>query len=107
MGDRLGPVIVGIGINIRVDLADADLTDRATNVETEAGRVVDRHVILADLLRRVDYWAARAQEPALIEAWRGWLGTLGKRVTIYPKAEGDGDEYPAVAEAVRCARFRG
>lgn len=99
IGDQLGSVIIGIGINIRVDLTAADLTDRATNVETEAGRAVDRRVILADLLRRVDIWTGRVREPSLVETWRGWLGTLGRRVTIYPKV-GGGGEYPAIAESV-------
>jgi BirA family biotin operon repressor/biotin-[acetyl-CoA-carboxylase] ligase len=98
IGEQLGVVILGIGINVRVSFEGTPLTETATSLESELGRTVDRHTILADLLSRVDHWAGRVQEPDLIPAWRAWLGTLGKRVTVYPQF--GGESYPGVAEAV-------
>lgn len=101
LGDELGAVVVGIGINIRVDFSDADLIHPATSVEPEAGRAIDRHDLLAELLARLDYWAGQIASPLLLEAWRQRLGTLGKRVTVYTEP----DRYPSpsfdgLAEAV-------
>jgi len=44
---------------------------------------MDRHAILASLLDHVDHWAGRVLDPALMERWQGWLGTLGRRVRVY------------------------
>jgi len=97
LGDHLEAVIVGIGVNVRNDFRSTELEQRATCLETELGRGVDRRPLLADLLRRLDHWAERLDDPALVEAWRGWLGTLGRRVTVYPQL---GAAYEGVAEAV-------
>jgi BirA family biotin operon repressor/biotin-[acetyl-CoA-carboxylase] ligase len=101
IGDRLGAVILGIGINIRVDFEGTDLAGSATSLETELGRRVDRHVVLANLLGHVYTWMERIGEPALVNTWKHWLGTLGKRVTVYvnPRAE-HSDSFEGIAEAV-------
>jgi BirA family biotin operon repressor/biotin-[acetyl-CoA-carboxylase] ligase len=99
MGNRLDAVILGIGLNVRVDFTGTEMASYATSLENETGESVDRHKILTQLLDRVDYWTLRAQELTLLESYRGWLRTLGKRVMIYPKIDG-GDAYPATAEDV-------
>jgi BirA family biotin operon repressor/biotin-[acetyl-CoA-carboxylase] ligase len=83
IGDQLAAVIVGIGINVRTDFAGTPLAEIATSLETEAGREVDRRAILARLLGQFDRWAGRVLDPALMERWQGWLGTLGRRVCVY------------------------
>ncbi len=98
-GSRLNAVILGIGLNVRGDYRGTDLEGIATNVEAELGRPVDRHPLLANLLRHVDSWMRRVDQPALLEAWRGRLGTLGKRVMVYPQTEA-GEPYEGVAEGV-------
>ncbi|MBN1678738.1 MAG: biotin--[acetyl-CoA-carboxylase] ligase [Anaerolineae bacterium] len=101
IGDRLAVVIIGIGINIRVDFSGMDLDGIATSLEPELGRTVDRHTLLTDMLRRVDAWAARANDPAILDAWRDHLGTLGKRVTVYLEPHQDsGASFAGVAETV-------
>ena len=99
IGDQLGPVILGIGLNVRADFAGTELEGVATSLEPELERPVDRHVLLANLLGHVFRQAARAGEPALIDDWRRWLGTLGRRVTVFPQV-GDSEAYQGIAEDV-------
>ncbi len=80
-GEQLEAVIVGIGLNVRVDFSDTPLADRAISIETITGRPVDRAVLLDRLLRRIDHWSMHVGESLLLEAWRSRLETLGQRVT--------------------------
>jgi BirA family transcriptional regulator, biotin operon repressor / biotin---[acetyl-CoA-carboxylase] ligase len=95
-GNQLGPVILGIGLNVRVDFAGTALEGVATSLEAELGRAVDRHVLLATLLGHVTRQAARVDEPALLDEWRRSLGTLGRRVAVFPQV-GDVEAYHATA----------
>lgn len=98
-GDRLGPVVIGIGINVRVDFSDTDLAGYATSIETELGQRVSRHAILANLVGHLIDWSHRLHDPALVEAWRASLKTLGRRVTVYPQTDRSAP-YEATAEDV-------
>jgi len=98
-GDRLGPVVIGIGINVRVDFSGTDLANVATSVETELGQRVSRHTILANLVGHLRDWSHRLHDPALVELWRASLKTLGRRVTVYPQLDGSA-AYEAFAEDV-------
>ena len=51
-GDRLGPVVIGIGLNVRVDFSRTDLAGQATSLETELGHPVSR--------QWKGYWQRRA-----------------------------------------------
>ncbi len=73
-GDRSDTVIVGYGINVRPTAFPAELGDRATSLESELGRIVDRHHLLAETLaalsrRYEDLLAGRFD--AILDAWRG------------------------------------
>mgnify|MGYP003940803489 FL=1 len=98
-GDQLGAVILGIGLNVRVNFAGTELEGIAGSLEPELGRPVDRHALLANLLGHVYRQATRVHDPALIDDWRRWLRTLGRRVTVFPQAE-ESEAYPATAEDV-------
>ncbi len=98
-GADLVGVIVGIGLNVRVDFSGTPLAGEATSLETELARAVDRHALLADLLGQFELWSGRVTDPALVTAWRSRLGTLGRRVTVYPQ-QGDQTPYSGTAEAV-------
>jgi BirA family biotin operon repressor/biotin-[acetyl-CoA-carboxylase] ligase len=101
IGNTLAAVILGIGINVRVDFSSAGLLYPATSIETELERPVNRLDLLATLLDRVDHWAGQAQTPALIEAWRAQLGTLGQRVRVYTEPyKEESPYYSGLAEAV-------
>jgi BirA family biotin operon repressor/biotin-[acetyl-CoA-carboxylase] ligase len=79
-GERLGAVVLGIGLNVRIDFAGTPLANRAISIETVTGTTVDRAALLAVLSSRVDHWSARLSDPALSGTWRGWLSTLDQRV---------------------------
>jgi biotin-(acetyl-CoA carboxylase) ligase len=94
-------VILGIGINVRVNFQGLSLITGATSLETELGRPVNRLDLLPALLARVDHWAARIGTPALVDTWRASLGTLGKRVRVYTQPhETQSPSYSGIAEAV-------
>jgi len=80
-GDKLGGVVLGMGVNIRVNFGNSDLADTATNIETALDKRVDRADLTAHLLNKVDYWANRLGSDDLYDAWRSRLDTLGKTVT--------------------------
>jgi BirA family biotin operon repressor/biotin-[acetyl-CoA-carboxylase] ligase len=81
-GEMLQAVILGIGINVRVDFAGTPLAETATSIEPALGIRVDRAALLAALLKSLDRWTARADEEALFAAWRAALTTLGRQVTV-------------------------
>lgn len=49
-GGRIGGVVVGIGINALRESYPPELGDRATSIETELGRPIDRAIVLVQLL---------------------------------------------------------
>jgi BirA family biotin operon repressor/biotin-[acetyl-CoA-carboxylase] ligase len=84
-GDRSDTVVVGYGINVRPTAFPAELRDRATSLESELGRAVDRHQVLAETLaalsrRYEDLLAGRFD--AILDAWRRLApDASGARVT--------------------------
>lgn len=86
--DGEGPVVVGIGINVRAVPAELEdsLRERTTAVDAAAGRAVDRGAILAALLGSLDAWTARRGGAAwpddLERAWAGRLALLGEAVSF-------------------------
>ncbi len=65
IGDRLAAVILGIGLNVRVNFDGHSLIYPATSLEAELGQPVNRLDLLRSLLDRVDNWAALLGEPLL------------------------------------------
>jgi len=82
MGRSLEAVILGIGLNIRVDFTDTPLANQATSIERAIGTPVSRPDLLSKLLERIDYWGERLQEPVLYSRWRARLVTIGQRVVV-------------------------
>jgi BirA family biotin operon repressor/biotin-[acetyl-CoA-carboxylase] ligase len=83
-GGSVGIVVVGYGLNVRVTDLPAELRDRVTSLESELGRAVDRHQLLAETLaglsrRYEDLLAGRFD--AILDAWRGLAPrAIGARV---------------------------
>jgi BirA family biotin operon repressor/biotin-[acetyl-CoA-carboxylase] ligase len=77
-------VVAGFGINIRPAAYPEDIASRATSLEQELGRPVDRWLVLAECLaalwaRYGDLQSDRAA--AVLDAWRSLAGgTFGRRV---------------------------
>jgi len=81
-GNRLGGVTLGIGVNVRNDFTNTELAGLAISAEATLGRRLDRAELLAALLARVDYWAARLGTTDLFTAWKTRLETLGQAVKV-------------------------
>ena len=72
-GDSTATVVVGYGINVLATAFPPELRDRATSLESELGRAIDRHHLLAETLaalsrRYEDLLAGRFD--AILDAWR-------------------------------------
>ena len=71
-GGRLTHVIVGVGINVRRTAFPPEISARATSLEDELGREVERGPVLAALLGRLATWLARLRTgdtAAVVDRW--------------------------------------
>ena len=98
--DAMQYVILGIGINVMSAAYPPDIAARATSLEEELGRQVDRGLLLAECLaalarRYDDLRGGRAGD--IIDAWRRRASpTLGRRV----RWEAAGSTIEGVAENI-------
>ncbi|MBI2912784.1 MAG: biotin--[acetyl-CoA-carboxylase] ligase [Chloroflexi bacterium] len=74
--------LVGIGLNVNLDVARVpEIAGIATSLRRELGREVSRGDVLAALLNRFEALYLQAPEgPAVLDAWRSRLETLGRQV---------------------------
>lgn len=81
---EVGPVVLGIGINVRPAAYPPEIAARATSLEAELGRVVDRGLLLAECLSSLAARYADLQEgraDAVMDGWRSRAAsTLGRTV---------------------------
>lgn len=87
-GSRLQGVILGIGVNVRVDFSGTPLADTAISIEPALRRTVNRVELLALLLGQVDLWMEQLGQTALFDAWKARLTTLGQQITVSQEAGG-------------------
>ncbi len=80
-GSELAGVVLGVGINIRIDFTATPLAETAISLETVVG-AVDRTALLARLLERLDFWSVRLASNELFNAWHSRLNMIGRRVSI-------------------------
>lgn len=114
-GDSLAPpVVLGYGINVGPMAYPPELRERATSLETEMGRAVDRALLLvetlaalarryADLLEGrfdaiLDAWRARA--PAAVGARVNWMGASGPLSGVTAGVDDDGALLVKIGERV-------
>lgn len=81
-GDKLRGVVLGMGINVRIDFIGTDLAESAISIEPTLGRPVERLTLLADLLSNIDYWYGRLGDEILFHTWKSRLNTIGQDVTV-------------------------
>jgi BirA family biotin operon repressor/biotin-[acetyl-CoA-carboxylase] ligase len=93
-------VVLGIGINVQPAAYPADISTRATSIESELGRPVDRGLVLAECLAAL---ASRYGElvtgngRVVTDAWRGRAAPLlGRRV----EWESAGGRHTGLAENI-------
>lgn len=102
-------VFLGIGINITAAPLPPDVAALATSIEaagaSSAAAPPTVEVLLAALSCALDRWTATLESspPALLEAWRARLVTLGQRVRLQTPAgpvEGDAVDVSAHGELI-------
>jgi BirA family biotin operon repressor/biotin-[acetyl-CoA-carboxylase] ligase len=80
-GDRVGHVVVGLGLNVNGTTFPPELADRATSLRRVTGRALDRGQVVAALLASFealyDEFCAQGPAPA-VAAWRQHAA-LGER----------------------------
>ncbi len=77
-GGRLDAVVIGIGVNLRATSYPPELTGRATSIETELGRPIDRAPCLVALLARLRAIMDRLHADGREAICRDWR-TFGRR----------------------------
>ena len=81
-GNGLRGAVLGMGINVRVDFRGSGLQGRATSLEAECGRRLERAHLLKLLLDRVEHWLGQQEDGRLYTAWRGRLSLPKTPVVI-------------------------
>lgn len=87
-------VVVGFGLNMRSAAYPPEIADRATSVEAELGRPIDRGTVLAQCLAAVEQWTdalAAGKADAVLERWR----------SLAPSAHGAAVEWSGPAGPLR------
>jgi BirA family biotin operon repressor/biotin-[acetyl-CoA-carboxylase] ligase len=78
-------VVLGYGINVGPMQHPPDLADRATTLELECGKTVDRAAVLAETLAALErryHDLIEGRFDAILDAWRGRApGAVGHRVS--------------------------
>jgi len=80
--DRVNYAIIGIGINVNLDVAAfPEIHATATNLFHELGKEVSRLSLVRELLKEIEsYYLESASGDTIYEQWRKRLITLGKEV---------------------------
>lgn len=82
--DKVNFVVIGIGLNVNND--KKSLIAQSTSLKEQSGERVSRIFILQELLRRIEanYFILQDKgASAIIDKWRAFSLTLGKRVKVY------------------------
>jgi len=93
MGQQIGQVAVGVGINVCHRATDfpADVKDTATSIELAAGRPVDRGEVAAALYNAMDRWYdvfCTVGTETILRHVRQRTATLGRAVTVLADGQG-------------------
>ncbi len=75
-------VVLGMGLNVRIDFSQTELADYAISLENIVNRRLDRADLLESLLRHVDRWYSHIDEEILFRNWKSRLNMLGKRLEV-------------------------
>ncbi|MBK8026485.1 MAG: biotin--[acetyl-CoA-carboxylase] ligase [Chloroflexi bacterium] len=85
-GETLTGVVLGMGINVRVNFAGSPLEGAAISL-SEVVSDIDRAALLRSLLERLDFWTPQLGSDALFAAWERRLNMIGKTVSIAAQGE--------------------
>jgi len=83
-GDRVGHVVVGIGLNVNETKLPPELAGRATSLALATGRTFDRVEVLAIVLEAFEsaYDDFRTNGPAAAVRWWSRYGSIGRRARV-------------------------
>lgn len=81
-GADLVGVVIGIGINVRVNFALTPFAETAISLENHVAGPLNRAELLVGLLRRLDDYAAMFGADAIFSAWKARLDLVGSRITV-------------------------
>ncbi len=83
-GDRVGHVVVGIGLNVNETALPSELAGRATSMALAAGHAFDRVEVLDLVLTAIEdaYDQFRANGPAAAVGWWDGFGATGVRYRV-------------------------
>jgi len=101
IGDQLGALILGVGINIASASVSTALRDEdglrfpATYVEGILGRPVDRLQLLHDVLAELIHWRPRLSSLEFLQVWEASLAFRGERVQVITGQSVGKDGLPA------------
>jgi BirA family biotin operon repressor/biotin-[acetyl-CoA-carboxylase] ligase len=95
-GDRLEHVILGVGVNVNVELEAlraglGAAAQHATSLREALGRPVERNALAAAFLNYLDEWLITYRDqgaPALLRAWRDLEIVTGRRVQVWEDGAG-------------------
>lgn len=78
----LGSVIIGIGINCGKQKFPDELANIATSIDNESGGVVDRSLLVAEVLKRIETGFATLPQRTFLSDCRERSALLGKQITV-------------------------
>lgn len=91
-GGVLDAIVVGFGVNVRPVAYPPDLVNRATSIEAELGRPVDRGLVLARALVRlaaVRGMLRRGETASVVDAWRKLAPSASGRPVVWRGPDGE------------------
>jgi BirA family biotin operon repressor/biotin-[acetyl-CoA-carboxylase] ligase len=98
--DRVKHVVLGIGINVNMDMAElpAPLRKLSTTLSTETGKKIDRALFLQQFLAQLDQWyqVFLKSGAKVVEAWEMFNTTVGNRVAV----SGPGETFEGMAQGI-------
>lgn len=84
--DRVKHIILGVGINVNMDTAKLPrgIRNLATSLSKEAGRKIDRSLLVAYVLNELERWyhVLQRDEALVLKEWEGLNMTIGRRVAV-------------------------
>jgi BirA family biotin operon repressor/biotin-[acetyl-CoA-carboxylase] ligase len=81
-GVYLRGAILGIGLNVSGRFDRPEIAEIATTIADALGRPVDAAAVLRGVLQSLDARLPDLGTPAMFDAWRARLGTIGLRVRV-------------------------
>jgi BirA family biotin operon repressor/biotin-[acetyl-CoA-carboxylase] ligase len=85
--DKINYAVIGIGINLNLDISDMpdSLRETATSVMLQAGVLQSRTEYALEIIKSMDYWYTILLESGkcpIIESWQHLSSTIGRAVTV-------------------------